>query len=103
MLINSFQTCPDCGSEVELFTDGRMAYGCTVETYSGRLWTQDQIGDTQEVWRDGQSLVLSCPTFRMPDEERCNATLYFNGEGTSATLEGWDSIGQPILDSAPDH
>lgn len=88
--------CDDCGAEVRLVTDGREALAYTTWTANPR----DVQGQAEDVWRDGLSLVVSCPTERL-GEARCLNEVRFNGEGRTLDSQAAPLAVQPILMETP--
>lgn len=87
-----------CGSEIDVYTDGRLAYAVA----DGQLgYGAVAAGDTEEdsIRRDGQSLVIACPTYDR-DGHRCGYEIVWNGEGTSAHMDV-SEWAYPILEEAP--
>jgi hypothetical protein len=94
MWIECHEVCDACGSEVTLVTNGREAYG-----YDSSGPNKAVCGDTDVVWREGQLLVLQCPTWTLA-EGLCGNLVSFTGEGNS--VEHADPYyAKPILEEAP--
>jgi hypothetical protein len=84
----------NCGSEVTLRTDGRVAYAHASGHRPG--WTQ---GETTEVWREGIVLALTCPATEVVHGDRCGERIVFTGEGEEAPEMYMGA--EPILDKEP--
>lgn len=88
--------CHDCGNDLTLVTDGRLAY---VYVEGSRY------GETTQVWRDGLLLVTDCPVSIgwHSDTPRCMGRVEWIGEGRSLDYAnqgiGWTKLAEPILAS----
>lgn len=103
MITVQYKLCDDCGSEVKLTRDARLAHAITSAPVEG-----DAIGECLTIWEDGLSLVATCPTVRSVNEYNdgegvsCGNEIYFDGDGAaSAIVPGFDSYAEPILMVAP--
>lgn len=103
MWIEDTTTCDSCGTEVTLYTDGRLGYAITGWIGNG---AEGPEADTQgdDIWRNGHLIEVACPAYERGDTgHRCHNTIAFTGEGVNIPGRT-DSVAEfalPILEEAP--